>query len=382
MAIDRDATLRKAEKLLRQGRLDQAIAEYLKVIEDQPRDWSTVNTLGDLFVRAGQVESGVEQFTRIADHLFDEGFLPRAAAVYKKILKLKPDEEHAALQGGGDLRAAGPRRRRQGRSCCSWPSAARAGATSAEPPRFTSGSASLDPSDLTAGVAAARAAAELGDTAGAVQGLLQMVADCQRKKKSAEGLQALDEAVKIDPENSDVRAELLARFVESGDLERAAGFASTAVEFKAIAAEYYARGRGEDALQVLLWALEQDPEDVETRRQLVRSYIGRDELDRARACLSGDVGDADLLLCLAEIELRTGRPRRGARRGGRPRSDGTRTAATTWWCSAVGCASTTPKGPSSASTSPPTRPWPIRTGRSPRPRCTTTSPGCRSTSRR
>jgi len=81
----------------------------------------------------------------------------------------------------------------------------------------------------------------------------------------------------------------------------------SAADFKAVAAEYYARGRGEDALQVLLWALEQDPEDLETRRQLVRSYIGRDEFDRARALLSGDVSDADLLLCLAEVELRSGR---------------------------------------------------------------------------
>ena len=46
--------------------------------------------LGDLYVRAGQIDKGVEQFTRIADHLADEGFYPKAAALYKKILKLKP----------------------------------------------------------------------------------------------------------------------------------------------------------------------------------------------------------------------------------------------------------------------------------------------------
>ena len=41
MALDRDGTLKKAEKLVRQGRLDLAIAEYLRVVEDNPRDWST-----------------------------------------------------------------------------------------------------------------------------------------------------------------------------------------------------------------------------------------------------------------------------------------------------------------------------------------------------
>lgn len=84
MAIDRDTTLRKAEKFLRQGRLDNAIAEYLRVIEDQPRDWSTINTVGDLLVRAGQLESAIEHYQRIADHFFTEGFLPRAAAVTRR----------------------------------------------------------------------------------------------------------------------------------------------------------------------------------------------------------------------------------------------------------------------------------------------------------
>jgi tetratricopeptide (TPR) repeat protein len=305
VSIDRDTTLRKAEKLLRQGRLDQAIAEYQKVVQDQPRDWSTINALGDLFVRAGQVEIGIEHFTRIADHLFEEGFFPRAAAVYKKILKLKPDAEHAALRTAeisekqgliADAKAAllqlAERRVRRGD---------RRGAA-----EIHLRLGSLDQSDIAAGIAAARAAAELGDAVAAVQRLLQLATECQRKKKSAEGLQALDEANKIDPENREVRAELVARYVESGELERAAGYASSSTEFKSIAAEYYARGRGEDALQVLQWALEQEPDDLETRRQLVRSFIGRDELERARALLSGDLSDADLLLGLAEIELRTG----------------------------------------------------------------------------
>ncbi|HEX6974757.1 MAG TPA: tetratricopeptide repeat protein, partial [Vicinamibacterales bacterium] len=85
MAIDREDTLKKAEKLLRQGRLDGAIAEYVRVVEDQPRDWTTANTLGDLYVRAGQSDKAVAQYSRIAEHFFEDGFYPKAAALYKKI---------------------------------------------------------------------------------------------------------------------------------------------------------------------------------------------------------------------------------------------------------------------------------------------------------
>jgi len=99
VAIDRAASLRNAEKLLRQGKLDLAIAEYLRVVEEFPRDWNTGNILGDLYVRAGLIDRAVDHFIRIADSLSDEGFLPKAHAIYKKILKIKPDHEHALLQG-------------------------------------------------------------------------------------------------------------------------------------------------------------------------------------------------------------------------------------------------------------------------------------------
>jgi tetratricopeptide (TPR) repeat protein len=93
--FDRDGTLRKAEKLLRQGKLDLAIAEYRSVIEAEPSDWNTANTLGDLYFRAGQTDKAVAEYARIADHLANEGFFPKAVALYRKILKIKPDEERA-----------------------------------------------------------------------------------------------------------------------------------------------------------------------------------------------------------------------------------------------------------------------------------------------
>ena len=98
MALDRDATLKKAEKLLRQGRLEPAIAEYVHVVEEFPRDWSTANTLGELYARSGQTEQAVAQYSRIAQHFVDEGFYPKAAALYKKILKLQPQDEVTQIQ--------------------------------------------------------------------------------------------------------------------------------------------------------------------------------------------------------------------------------------------------------------------------------------------
>ena len=52
----------------------------------------------NLYVRAGKSDRAIEQFVRIADHQFSEGFFPKSAALYKKALKLQPDQEHILMQ--------------------------------------------------------------------------------------------------------------------------------------------------------------------------------------------------------------------------------------------------------------------------------------------
>src|SRR5215218_4095975 len=86
--------------LVRQGKLDLAVAEYRRLVEEQPHDWNTANLLGDLYVRAGRAELAIGQFYAVASRLSDEGFFARASAVYKKILKLQPDADHALMQSG------------------------------------------------------------------------------------------------------------------------------------------------------------------------------------------------------------------------------------------------------------------------------------------
>jgi Flp pilus assembly protein TadD len=66
MSIDREATLKKAEKLLRQGKLSGAIDEYVRLVADQPRDWNTINTLGDRYLRLGDSDRALSIFQELA----------------------------------------------------------------------------------------------------------------------------------------------------------------------------------------------------------------------------------------------------------------------------------------------------------------------------
>ena len=96
----REELNRQAERSLRLGRMDEAIAHYQELAHLAPVDWGLVKQLADLLERAGQREGAARQFARWADYLFVEGFHSKAAALYKKVLKLEPSDEHALWQLG------------------------------------------------------------------------------------------------------------------------------------------------------------------------------------------------------------------------------------------------------------------------------------------
>jgi tetratricopeptide (TPR) repeat protein len=223
LALDREDTLKKAEKLLRQGRLDAAIAEYVRVTDDQPRDWNTANTLGDLYVRANQPAKAVEQYARIAEHFVHDGFYPKAAALYKKILKISPTDEQAQLylaeisvkQGllvdaKSYYNALAARRRARGDRKGADEIVVRLG--------------TIDPADIEARTAAARVLAFGGDEKRAAMLFRELHADLIEKGRDAEALAALREAVRLNPSDLDGRNLLARNALASGDLETARGY--------------------------------------------------------------------------------------------------------------------------------------------------------------
>jgi tetratricopeptide (TPR) repeat protein len=220
LPIDRTQALKNAEKLLRQGKLDGAIAEYLRVVEEQPRDWNTRNALGDLYVRAGQPDKAIAQYMQIAEHLMHEGFHARAAALFKKTLKIRPDDEAVQLNLGeisvrqglladakGYFTGIANKRRARGD---------RAGADA-----MIVRLGSLDPSDFDARVMAARTLAQNGDEIAAAMQYRSMHADLVEKGRAKEAVAALREAVRHNPDDLEGRAELAKAAVAAGDLDAA-----------------------------------------------------------------------------------------------------------------------------------------------------------------
>jgi tetratricopeptide (TPR) repeat protein len=312
LPIDREATLKKAEKLLRAGKLDGAIAEYVRLAEEFPNDWAIVNSLGDLYARAGQPENAAAHFTRIADHLYAEGFMPKAAAVYKKVLKSKLEDEHV-LQRLAELatrqgvfvdaknyyRQIADRRRKKGDQQGADEMVVRIG--------------EVDPSDAESKIQAARAAQSLHDVPLACSFLLEAAEAYEKQKRPADALAALTEAVGLRPDDAQMRRRLLRGYIEQGDIEQAQRVATTSDELLEIVDVLERQGRPDDALKALIEAALLAPDNLPLRTRVARECINAGQFAEVRQFLTLEVAgeDADLLRALARLELQAGQLEQG-----------------------------------------------------------------------
>jgi tetratricopeptide (TPR) repeat protein len=92
MAVQRDKVITSAEKLVAKGKIEPAIKEYERLLDDNPNDVNTLNRIGDLWVRINRNDEAVKVFIKIAEHYARDGFFLKAIAIYKKINKLDPSK--------------------------------------------------------------------------------------------------------------------------------------------------------------------------------------------------------------------------------------------------------------------------------------------------
>jgi pilus assembly protein FimV len=92
MAYSKSKYVEAAQKLLNQGKVPQAIAEYQQILKYEPKDQVTLMTIGELYIRQGETFQAIDYFERLAQIFVGDGFLTKAIAVYKRIAKLAPEE--------------------------------------------------------------------------------------------------------------------------------------------------------------------------------------------------------------------------------------------------------------------------------------------------
>src|SRR5690348_9646776 len=250
---ERDLTLRAAEKLLRVGKLDAALAKYNDVLAAHPDDHATAVVVAGLLYRAGRTDAALAQFTAAADALAAEGETDRAADVYKRIISARPDDEHALEQ-------------------------------------------------------AARLAQEQGHLPDARDYLLSL-ADVRHARGDASGaLDALVSAARLDPTPA-LLERLFTTYVEAGQYDRAREYATTTAQRRRLARAFEDAGQLEDATAVLTELLAHDPSDIASVAQITRIYVRQGNAAAAAEYLTADMAedDPEARLAIAEVLCRGGK---------------------------------------------------------------------------
>lgn len=210
MAGKREAIIQNAEKLVSKGKIEAAIKEYIKIIEENPKDTNILNRIGDLYSRIHRIKDAIKYYRDAAKIWSDDGFYLKAIAMLRKANKQDP----SVLEIYSDL----------GELCL-----------------------------------------KQGLTAEALT-YFQYLGDYYTKNNQfKEAAEIYRKLVQIAPDNIVIRGKLAELLVQTGDNEKAIS------EFQAIGKMLISKGRILEAIQVYNRALKLDPDNLEMIIELATS---------------------------------------------------------------------------------------------------------------
>lgn len=243
MSIDRQKVIDAAQKFAAKGQFDKAVAEYQKLVKDDPNDVRILLKIGDLQVRRGAREDAIATYSRVARGYDEQGFALKAIAVYKQILSIDPNL-----------------------------------------------------TDLYSKLASLYV--KLGLLPDALSNLETLAARFARAGQDDKLVSVVREMVQIDPNNVATRiklAELLSRLGKNNE---------AAIEFEAGGELLRKGGRVDDWARVTERLLYHRPDDARVARELATHYLERNDAKRAlpklQVAFKANPRDVDVLEMLAE----------------------------------------------------------------------------------
>ena len=97
---DRLKVIELAEKYVKRGKLQDAIAEYKELLTGGAQEINVRNIISDLYLKSNQKGKALGEFHKIASYYEERGLYSQAMAIYKKINKLDPRDNDAAMKLG------------------------------------------------------------------------------------------------------------------------------------------------------------------------------------------------------------------------------------------------------------------------------------------
>ena len=254
MSLNKSKVLRTAEKYVLQGKLPAAIDEYRKVVDADPADLTTINTLGDLYVRAGKIQDAIINFSRIADSYREGGFTLKAIAMLKKISKLDPTNVETAMKLANLYSQQGLLVEARQQYLQVADAYARQGQTRKALEAYQK-IADLDPSNTSVRMKLGEIYSREGMTEQAHESFILAGVEFLRKEDTEQALNANLKAININPDSRQALTAIATIYTQHGQIDR--------------------------AINILCEAFERNPGDVELLTILGRTYLSASLMDDA-----------------------------------------------------------------------------------------------------
>jgi len=288
MAVQRDKVIASAEKLVAKGKIEPAIKEYERLLDDNPNDVNTLNRIGDLWVRINRNDEAVKTFGRIADFYAKDGFFLKAIAIYKKINKLDPSKlevygkladlyakQGLAMEAKSQYQVLADYYLKHGD-----PNAALG---------IYRKISELDPNSINVHVKLADLHSQIGQTGEALKEYDRVGRMLLKRGMLDEAVQVFKKALKIDAKNIELVESLITALLEAKDYDNGIKIVETALETNKNnpkllglwAKIQLARGDANSARSTLERALAADPNEVSVRETLADLYLKQNNADKA-----------------------------------------------------------------------------------------------------
>jgi len=296
MSLNKSKALRTAEKYVLQGKIPAAIDEYRKVVSADPGDLTTINTLGDLYVRAGRIHDAISNFSRIADSYREGGFTLKAIAMLKKISKLDPTNVETSMKLANLYSQQGLLVEARQQYLQVADAYARAGQTRKALDAYQK-IADLDPSNTSVRMKLGEIYSREGMTEQSHESFIMAGAEFLRKGDSEQALNANLKAIVINPDSRQALTAIATIYTQQGQTDRAINILCEAFErnpgdvelLTILGRTYLSAGMMDDAERTFLSLVELDKNRYHYLLEVGRRFLQIGDLDRAAEQIDGAI---------------------------------------------------------------------------------------------
>jgi tetratricopeptide (TPR) repeat protein len=294
MSLNKSKSLRTAEKYVLQGKLPAAIDEYRKVVEADPNDLTTINTLGDLYVRTGRIQDAIRNFSRIADSYREGGFTLKAIAMLKKISKLDPTNVETAMKLANLYSQQGLLVEARQQYLQVADAFARGGQAHKALEAYQK-IADLDPSNTSVRMKLGEIYSREGMREQAHDAFVMAGSELLRKNEYDQALTANLKAIAINPDSRHALTSIASIYTQQGQAERAINLLCEAFErspgdvelLTILGRTYLSAGWMDDAERTFLSLVELDRTRYHYLLEVGRKFLQMENLDRAAEMIDG-----------------------------------------------------------------------------------------------